>query len=96
MLKIRYERIEVITVSSEDTTIKIVKMEKDIHYIKKSVDENAKVHSELKKMINDMIDEMRDGLNSKLDRSEFWKIVGFGGATITILLAVLGFILKIR
>ena len=74
--------------SRTTTSERLTKMEKDIEYIKLSLDEIKEDFKEFRQDLQDTRDEFSVRIEQKVDRSEMWKIISIA-VSITALIASL-------
>ena len=74
--------------SRTTTSERLTKMEKDIEYIKLSLDELKEGFKEFRQDLQDTRDEFSVRIEQKVDRSEMWKIISIA-VSITALIASL-------
>jgi len=73
---------------------KIAKMEKDIEYIRISIDDLRSENKELREVLQNQFITFSNELDKKVDRTEMWKILSLIGGFVTIVFMILQLFLR--
>jgi len=73
---------------------KIAKMEKDIEYIRISIDDLRSENKELREVLQNQFITFSNELDKKVDRTEMWKILSLIGGFVTVVFMILQLFLR--